>query len=153
MTEREFPPDPETPDTDEVETTTPTGAPARVGRRFMFFSERIQRDGDGTELHEVISVEEDLPALADVPDDIPDRLTHPYTWERFWRSMMRSSAPPAERWQGKWPWETGRLWNCAACGRVLDEVQAKGRPPRYCQRAECQRARASARQRRHRNAA
>lgn len=152
--EREFPPDPdETPDTDEVETTTPTGASARVGRRRVYyFSETVQRDGGATELTEVVSIDDDPPDEPGIFGDAPDRAHRPYQWERFWRGVMRSSAPPASRWHGSAPWGAVE-WHCQACGLRIEDVQATGRPPRFCQRPECQRARAVARQRRHRNVA
>ncbi len=143
--EREFPPTDDEPDVDDV-----PAAENAAGRRFTYFSQSVTRDGDGLELQEVVYVDEDIP---EVGAEAPDRHAQPFRWEMFWRSVMRSSAPPSERWHAHAPWDIGRQWICSACGQPIEAVAAKGRRPHYCQREECKRARATARQASHRNAA
>jgi hypothetical protein len=121
-------------------------APSRR-RRTIYLSEEVYRDGEPVRLEEVLVVDDDEPHPDDVreaepPADAdpfwaPDRLKHPYAWERFWRDLMRHDLRSGQ-WRGTTQWERV-IWYCQRCRKPLPEVKSKGRPPRWCGRA-CQQA-------------
>lgn len=160
--EREFDGDLDERDLDDVE---PAETP-KTKRRVVWMSRTVMRNGEGITLDEVISVDDDAddeggPVAAIggckgcgrsirgpawwCSDECMDR------WLHSWTAMMRPSVPSARRWAGAKPWEIGREWFCQACGQPIVDVKSKGRPPRFCDRDDCRRARQRSRQSRHRN--
>lgn len=130
MSEREFGPEDDVRDSDEIANDHDRSRAPTDRERELSLSETVYRDGSAVTLEEVLVVEE---APAPIPGDWPpDRNRDPWGWEMWWRPIMRPGHVGG-RWRAYHLVPV--VWRCGYCGDAIGDVKSKGRPPKFCSRA------------------